>query len=450
MRKLFGTDGIRGVAGEYPLDRRTIFAIGLALASRLGRDGSAKFVIGQDTRESSCWIADALIAGLEAAGGEVRSAGVVTTPAIAYLARTLDFAAGIVISASHNPWQDNGIKVFGHDGFKLADALELEIEQLIFAKLADVEAPSSPRASSLPGDHSLAQSYERWLASLESGVRVDKLKIVVDSANGAASAVAPELFQSMGMHAQFIHFSPDGRNINEGCGALHPEEVARRVVEARADMGVCFDGDADRALFADHTGKIVNGDAVLLLISRHKKAAGTLKNNTVVATTMSNMALESLLKREGITMLRAAVGDKYVLEDMQASGAVLGGEQSGHIIFADLATTGDGILTALKVIEAVVKSGKPLAELTEDLRNFPQTIRNIRVREKKPLDQVPAVAEAIKSAELELGDQGRIVVRYSGTESLCRVMVEASSQSALEKHVNNISAVIQRELGAQG
>jgi len=431
------------------LDKTTLYAIGQALAHHVGQSRRPHIVIGQDTRESSPSIADTLTAGLESAGATVDSAGVVTTPAIAFLARTQDFSAGVVISASHNPWQDNGIKIFGHDGFKLPDSVELQIEKEIFSRLqTPAPATVSPRQPSLPGNHALAQTYEQWLAGFMNGVDLSGLNLVVDCANGAASAVAPEFFKLIGANAQVIHFSPNGRNINEGCGALHPDEVARWVVEQKADLGVCFDGDADRALFADHTGKVVNGDGILLLLARNLKDRKALKNNLVVATTMSNMGLEAAFQRDGISMLRAPVGDKYVLDQMRSSGAVLGGEQSGHIILSDLATTGDGLLTALQVLIAVARSKSSLAALTADLKVFPQKIRNVRVREKKPIEDVPSVAAIVHQAEAALGGRGRVIVRYSGTESLCRVMIEAEDQAQMSEWLEAISSVIQRELGS--
>lgn len=451
MRKLFGTDGIRGVAGEYPLDKKTVYVIGSALAHHLsGANGSgkARVVIGQDTRESSAWISDTLTAGLESAGAEVASAGVVTTPAVAYLARTGKFSAGVVISASHNPWRDNGIKIFGHDGFKLADAVELEIEREIFTQIEknSIQA-GSPKEPSIPGDHKLAEHYERWLSETVCNDGLSQIRLVVDCANGAASKVAQELFRLCKINATFTHANPDGRNINEKCGALHPEVVAKEVVTQKADMGICFDGDADRALFADSRGNIVNGDAVLLLTARELKSRGALKKDTVVATTMSNMGLEAALKREGIKMLRAPVGDKYVLEEMQKTGATLGGEQSGHIIFSETATTGDGLLTALKVLEVVSESGKTLAKLVSDLKVFPQVIKNVRVREKRPIEQIPEVSSAIKAAEQDLKDEGRVVVRYSGTEALCRVMIEAASEQKMQHHADAIAGAMQKVLG---
>jgi phosphoglucosamine mutase len=446
MRKLFGTDGIRGVAGEYPLDRRTVYAIGRALGDHLPQ-GPRRVVLGQDTRESSAWIADTLAAGLQSSGVETESAGVVPTPAIAYLTHTQNFSAGVVISASHNPWRDNGIKVFGPDGYKLPDAVELEIEQEIFALLnaGSAEGPARATGSSLPGNNRLHAAYVNWLARSIHGA--ERLRVVVDCANGAASAIAPELFPRCGAAAEFTHATPDGRNINENCGALHPEVVAREVVARKADLGICFDGDADRALFADHKGRIVNGDAVMLLLARDLKARGELANDTVVATTMSNMGLEIALRKEGIRLLRAPVGDKYVLEEMIKSGAVLGGEQSGHIILSREATTGDGLLTAIHVLALVAASERPLAELVADLKVFPQTIKNVRVREKRPLDQIPEVARAITAAEQKLNGNGRVNVRYSGTESLARVMVEAEDELTVSRLANNIAAAIEAALG---
>jgi phosphoglucosamine mutase len=447
MRKLFGTDGIRGVAGEYPLDKKTVYAVGRALGDHLPA-GPRRVVIGQDTRESSGWMADTLAAGLRAAGVETASAGVVPTPAIAYLAHTHGFSAGVVISASHNPWRDNGIKVFGPDGYKLADAVELEIENEIFALLKEDGAASGKDAAtaSLPGDPALRTDYLNWLARTLAGA--ERLRVVVDCANGAASTVAPEIFKRSGARVEFTHRTPDGRNINENCGALHPEIVAREVVSHNADLGICFDGDADRALFADCNGHVVNGDAVMLLLARDLKQRGELANDTVVATTMSNMGLEIALRESGIKMLRAPVGDKYVLEEMQKTGAVLGGEQSGHIILSREATTGDGLLTAIHVLALLAASHRSLADLVADLKVFPQTIKNVRVREKRPLDQITQVAAAIKAAEQQLNGNGRVNVRYSGTESLARVMVEAETEETVQRLAAAIAWAIHKELGA--
>ncbi len=455
MRMLFGTDGIRGVAGDPPLDAPTVFAVGAALGRYLAaRHSNARVVVGQDTRESSPWIAQSLTAGLQWAGAVAHSAGVITTPAVAFLARG-GFAAGVVISASHNPWTDNGIKVFAHDGYKLSDEVEETIEGEIFSLLHGNELPASAAQVREDGavgtDSALLQQYVDWLADKVSGTRLSALRVLVDCANGAATPVAHEVFRACGIQAEFACDQPSGRNINESCGALHPRNVAANVAARRGsfDLGVTFDGDADRALFSDREGRVVNGDGILLLAARDMKARGQLKNDIVVATTMSNMGLEVALQRSGIRMLRAAVGDKYVLEEMRKTGATLGGEQSGHIIFADQdSTTGDGLLTALRVMEVMARTGRPLHELVADLKVFPQIIKNIRVKEKKPFEQYPAIAVKIRAAEEELQGNGRVVVRYSGTESLARVMVEAESEAKMRRITDEIAGAIEKELGA--
>ena len=450
-RQLFGTDGIRGVAGEFPLTLESTFLIGRALGHDLLRvNPHPRVLIGQDTRESSAWIADRVILGLSSCGVDVHSAGVITTPGVAYLARSRKFDAGVVISASHNPWTDNGIKVFSGDGFKLPDARELAIEREIFALIeSSIPEPAARPAPSLPGEPGLRAAYIRWLTGNVDG-DLSRLRVLVDCANGAATAEAPELFRECGVRATYIHAAPDGKNINDDCGALHPQNVAREIAERGGlfDLGITFDGDADRALFSDANGRVVNGDGVLLLAAREMKAAGTLRGETVVATTMSNMGLEIALRNSGIRMLRANVGDKYVLEEMMKTGATLGGEQSGHIIFRDgEATTGDGLRTALRVMEVMAKTGRSLAELVADLKVFPQRIQNVRVREKVPFEQVPEVKRAIEAAQSELNGNGRIVVRYSGTEALARVMVEAESEARMNTLTDGIAAAIQSALG---
>jgi phosphoglucosamine mutase len=466
MRKLFGTDGIRAVAGEAPLDRRTIHAVGVALARKLGNGaaGQVRVVLGMDTRESGQWITATLTAGLRAGGAEVESAGVITTPAVAFLARKHGFNAGMVISASHNPWQDNGIKVFGGDGYKLPDAVELGIEAEIEKVLAEGSNGQGQTAGlstalrsgrddnavdgELPAvNEAFRREYVEFLLAAVPGISLDNRCVVIDCANGAASSVAPQLFESLQGTVDVTHASPDGRNINANCGALHPEVVAHEVKQRRAVMGFTFDGDADRAMFADEHGNVVNGDAVMLVCARDLQARGELAGHTVVATTMSNMGLEAAFKRSGITMLRAPVGDKYVLEEMRKSGASLGGEQSGHILFPAKATTGDGLLTALLVLDVVHRSGKTLGELIADLKTYPQVILNVKVREKKPLDSIPTVALAIREAEDELRDTGRVVIRYSGTEALARVMIEAEREDAMRKHAHAIADAIRAEIG---
>ncbi len=445
-RKLFGTDGIRGIAGESPLDPRTVFATGLALGHSLRKTSpTPRVLLGRDTRESGPWIAATLAAGLRDAGVEVESAGIITTPAIAFLARAHGFHAGVVISASHNPWHDNGIKLFGGDGYKLPDAVELTIEDEILHHAARVEEPASP--PSVTDSAVLQDDYIKFLLSAVPGLSLKGLRIVADCANGAASAIAPELFRRLDGNVTLFNIEPNGRNINEGCGALHPQWVAAEAVSRGASIGLTFDGDADRCMLAGAHGNVINGDAILLMAARDLKARGLLTGDLVVATTMSNMGLEAALKRSGIRMLRAPVGDRYVLEQMQQNNAALGGEQSGHILFPHLATTGDGLLTALVILDLIARSGKSIDELTADLKVYPQVIVNVKVREKKPLESIPAVAASIRAAEDELSDSGRVVIRYSGTEPLARVMIEAESEDTMRRHADAIAGAIRGELG---
>jgi phosphoglucosamine mutase len=447
-RKLFGTDGIRAVAGEAPLDPTTIFAAGLALGHSLRNTAIVpKVILGRDTRESGPWIAATLAAGLRQAGARVESAGVITTPAVAFLARTHGFQAGVVISASHNPWRDNGIKLFGADGFKLADAVELAMEEEILHHAAQIEAPDPASLPPVEDNPAFQADYIQFLIDCVPGLSLKGLRIVADCANGAAAAVAPELFRRLGGEVMLLHISPDGRNINDNCGALHPAHVAEEVKARGANLGLTFDGDADRCMLAGTHLNVINGDAILLMAARDLKSRGLLTGDLVVATTMSNMGLEAALKRSGIRMLRAPVGDRYVLEQMLAHKAALGGEQSGHILLPHLATTGDGLLTALVVLDLIARTGKNIDELTADLKVFPQVIVNVKVREKKPLESIPAVAAAIRAAEEELKDSGRVVIRYSGTEALARVMIEAESEEAMRHHANAIADAIRAELG---
>jgi phosphoglucosamine mutase len=452
-RKLFGTDGIRAVAGQAPLDPTTIYAIGLALAHSLKKTAAQpKVLIGRDTRESSPWIAATLAAGLREAGATVESAGVITTPAVAFLARKHGFHTGVVISASHNPWQDNGIKLFGGDGFKLPDAVELAIEEEILHHASRAPAPDPIALKPVEDNPNLQSDYIQFLIDSLPGLSLSNLDIVADCANGAAAAIVPELFKKLNRDNRakvtLLNIAPDGRNINADCGALHPDFVAREVKSRGAAIGLTFDGDADRCMLADGGGNVVNGDAILLVAARDLKLRGMLAGDLVVATTMSNMGLEAALKRSGIRMLRAPVGDRYVLEEMQKHNAALGGEQSGHILFPHLATTGDGLLTALVVLDLIARSGKSLDALTADLKVFPQVIVNVKVREKKPLDAIPSVAAAIRTANDELNGSGRVVIRYSGTEMLARVMIEAESEEAMNRHAKAIAAAIREELGA--
>lgn len=454
VRKLFGTDGIRGVAGQAPLDPATIYAVGLALGHSIRKNGSEwpAVLLGRDTRESSPWIAATLAEGLRQAGVEIDSAGIVPTPAVAFLASTHGFQAGVVISASHNPWKDNGIKLFGSDGYKLPDAEELAMEEEILhhaAKSNDIDPQS---LSPVEDNPELQADYLQFLLDSVPGLKLPKMKLIVDCANGAAAAIAPELFRQLNpSHAaevMLLNTTPDGHNINLNCGALHPDVVAIDVKLREASMGITFDGDADRCMLAGANGNVINGDAILLMIARDLKERGMLAGDLVVATTMSNMGLEAALKRSSIRMLRAPVGDRYVLEEMQKHDAALGGEQSGHILLPHLATTGDGLLTALVVLDLMARSGKTIDELTADLKVFPQVIVNVKVREKKPLDSIPTVAAAIKAAEDDLKDSGRVVIRYSGTEALARVMIEAESDEVMHHHAGAIADAIRTELGA--
>jgi phosphoglucosamine mutase len=447
-RELFGTDGIRGVAGEYPLNQETVFAVGAALGRRIAQQRSgAEVVIGMDTRESGPWIAEYVAGGLSSSGVRARSAGLITTPGIAYIARTGPFAAGIMISASHNPYRDNGIKVLDHSGFKLADEQEHAVEQEIFAGL---ERGIQPKPAALRVDESLDRQYVDYLASTFDD-RLSGVSIIVDAANGSASYIGPELFSRLGAMVKPIASEPDGRNINLNCGSLHLDKLREAVLREGAEIGIAFDGDADRALFVSHSGKIVDGDAVLLLTGVALHRAGRLAESdgkaVVVATVMSNLGLERALAEHGIGLVRTPVGDKYVLEEMERRGAKLGGEQSGHVIFRDWATTGDGLLTALRVLETVRQSGKTLDELTDSLVVYPQVLVNVRVRQKRPMDEMPHVQRAIQDAESEFGDSGRVVVRFSGTEPLARVMIEGPERGQVERVAHRIADAIRDELG---
>jgi phosphoglucosamine mutase len=449
-RQLFGTDGIRGVAGEPPLDARTAHALGVALGTWAKRqlathaaEAPPEVLIGMDTRESGPWLAAQVAGGLARAGVEARFAGVITTPGVAYLTRTGPFVAGVMISASHNPYYDNGLKVISHSGYKLADSVEAELERLIQEWLDSAEE-AVPKPLSI--DRGLDNLYIDYLAGT---VRVSfPFRLVIDCANGSATEIAPRLFERLGPEVEWTGASPDGRNINLNCGSLHLEELRERVLASGADLGIAFDGDADRALFVSHAGKVVDGDAVLFLAGCALKRRGALTADTVVATVMSNLGLEKALENCGIRMLRTPVGDKYVLEEMLQRGASLGGEQSGHVIFSEYATTGDGLLTALQVLEIVRDSGQTLDALAEEMKTFPQKLVNVRVKHKRPLGELETVQAEIRAAEREFGGAGRVVVRFSGTEPLARVMIEAGSDEEVDKWTRRIADAIQAELGA--
>ena len=447
-KELFGTDGIRGVAGKPPLDPTTVFVIGKGLGEFLSSKTSRpRVLIGEDTRESSRWIGETLAAGLQEAGVEASTSGVLTTPGLAYATSAEGFTCGVMISASHNAYQDNGIKVFASSGYKLPDVEELEVERIILAALSNGQPVQSRRLAMKP-QHLLVAPYVEFLRRRAQGIgKPPARRVVMDCANGSAAALAREVFSGLGLDLTLIADAPDGRNINLGCGSLHLENLQRAVLQNQAEVGVAFDGDADRALFVTGRGRIVNGDGVLLIASRYLKQRGELRSGAVVGTVMTNLGLERALQQEGLRLVRTPVGDKYVLEEMLRLNANLGGEQSGHIIFRDLATTGDGLLTAVEMLRIISESGQELERLVDGLREYPQTIRNLRVREKIPFSELPGVTEQIHASEQSLGTTGRIVVRYSGTEPLVRVMVEAESETLVEQHASAIVRAIEQSIG---
>jgi len=441
--KLFGTDGIRGKAGVAPLEPETVARVGAALIrSMMGSASPHRFVIGRDTRESGAWVEQELARGLTSGGATVISAGVVPTPAIAYLARTEGFDAGLVISASHNPYEDNGIKVFGGSGVKLTAALEASVETLV--------ADSSWQVSAAPGvidRQDLSAPYLAHLALiLDDAGPLAGMPIVVDCANGATAAMAPAFLSSLGFDVRPIGVTPDGRNINLDCGSTHLSGLAREVLATGARLGIAFDGDGDRALFVDASGAVVDGDAVLLIAALHMKQEGRLPGDAVVATVMSNIGLELALRERGITLVRTAVGDKYVMEEMVKHGYSLGGEQSGHIIFADHLFTGDGLATALNVLRIMAQSGRELADLAGDLVTYPQVLVNVRVKQRSDYLQVPAIAEIVHRVEAALDGHGRLLIRYSGTEPLLRIMLEGQDQAEIRGWADEIATVVKEQL----
>ena len=451
-KQLFGTDGIRGLPGEYPLDDATLNQIGIALGDYVVLHSQThgfapRVLIGRDTRESGPHISDRIARGLSTAGAEPVSAGVLTTPGVAWLVSRESFAAGVVISASHNPYHDNGVKLISPSGMKFPDLVEGELEEsILLRKLPQTLASVSHRANH-PSDLRLHEDYLAGLRqTVLSGANLASMKIVLDCANGAASALAPELFRSLGSIVIAINNSPDGRNINANCGSLHPEAMLRRVIDSGATLGVAFDGDADRAIFGTASGKLVNGDGVLLAAGRYLKSTGKLKGDVIVSTTMANLGLERALEKSQLKLARTAVGDRYVLEEMQRIGANFGGEQSGHILFLDDAPTGDGMLTALKIASLVSIAG-PLDTLVADLKVFPQKIVSVPVKSKPPLEMLPAVASALGDAERSLGNTGRVVVRYSGTEPVARVMVEAESEKDVELWTRSLARTLRSAIG---
>jgi phosphoglucosamine mutase len=455
MTKLFGTDGMRGEAGSFPLDAATVETVGASLAQRLteklGRAPSV--VIGRDTRESSGWLEQALVAGLARAGARFKSAGVITTPGVAFLARSLPADAGVVISASHNAYRDNGIKIFAPSGRKLDEETERLIESDVFAQPVTVpltNIDSSLRVVETEADEApdLRSRYADFLANeIGRDLSLHGISLVLDCANGSAFKLAPELFERLGATVTTINSQPDGRNINLECGALHTEALQAEVVKRAANLGVAFDGDADRALFVDANGSLVNGDASLWVLARYLKARHELTHDTVVATVMSNIGLEVAFQSRAIHLVRTDVGDKYVLEELLRLGASLGGEQSGHIIFPGLSLAGDGLITTLSMLRTMTEASKALHELIEGFHNFPQILVNVEVKVKKPFVEVAAIQKAVREVESELGATGRLLLRYSGTEPLARIMIEGKSQDAIEKLAAELADVIQQTLG---
>ena len=450
--RLFGTDGVRGKAGEFPLDVPTVRRLGGALVRALRHDdepgaarpaGPIRFLAGRDTRESGDWIERELAFGVRSQGGTFTSAGVTPTPAVAFLTPKMGYTAGVVISASHNPFEDNGIKVFSGAGEKFTETLERHVEAIIDDaswQLPDGEAPPVEQI-----DYRV--EYLAHLKSmLPAGVGRD-LRIAVDCANGATTTIAPRLFQELGIEAHCIGCEPDGRNINLECGSTAPEQLARTVVDGGYTLGIAYDGDGDRAIFVDGAGRVVDGDAVMLMCARQLKAEGRLKGDTVVATVMSNIGLELALRDSGMAMLRTPVGDKYVMEEMQRRDLSLGGEQSGHVIFSEYLFTGDGIATSLNVLRTVVATGRTLDDLASDLTSFPQVLLNLRVREKVDLKTIPAVAAVIADVDQRLSGHGRLLVRYSGTEPLLRVMLEGRDQDEIRQWGQEIIDAVRAHVG---
>jgi phosphoglucosamine mutase len=452
MGQLFGTDGVRGKAGAYPLDVNTIRRLGAALTRAL-RDGDApvQFLAGRDTRESGTWIERELAFGIESQGGRLTSAGVIPTPAVAYLTPRMGYTAGVVISASHNPFEDNGIKVFSGAGEKFTEALERRIEAI--AADESLTMPGAADASSRMAGSVAQVDYrspyvDHLLEILPAPLRRPTLRAVIDCANGATTTVAPRVFQGLGLDTLCIGCEPDGRNINLGCGSTAPELLAKTVVAGQYDIGIAYDGDGDRAIFVDHGGRIVDGDAVMLLCAKQMNAERRLKGGSIVATVMSNIGLELALRDAGIGLVRTQVGDKYVMEEMLRRGFVLGGEQSGHVIFSEYLFTGDGLATSLNVLRTMAATGRTLADLASDLTTYPQVLLNLRVQQKVDLKTIPGVAEVMAKVEARLAGHGRLLVRYSGTEPLLRVMLEGQDEAEIRRWGQEIIDAVKEHVGA--
>lgn len=450
MGKLFGTDGIRGKAGHYPITSELAHRVGQALACQLKASGNPmNVVVGRDTRASGPMLEDAIAAGIASAGARVLRAGVLPTPAVAYLCRSLGAGAGIVVSASHNPYQDNGIKVFNAEGRKVSLAEEDELEALILAEAPLVSAPSTIAGGTDEIVPDAPDRYQSFLLSTVTDPQTFKdLRVVLDCANGATSAVAPALFGRLGARVETMSCRPDGTNINAGCGSEHPQRLCHRVVETKARIGVAFDGDGDRLVAVDETGRVVNGDQVLAILAKHLKNSGRLMTKWVVATVMSNIGLSLALKSDGIELLSSDVGDRHVMEQMMAAGAVFGGENSGHVIFADRHSTGDGLLSALELVAAMAAApAASLSCLAAEVPMFPQALINVAVKTKPEIATVAPIKTVIDEAQRQLGEKGRVLVRYSGTQSICRVMVEGPTEDQTKALCSRIAEVIQKAIG---
>lgn len=447
MGKLFGTDGIRGVANRE-ITAEMAYRMGLAATAYFGQhtDAQPLILIGRDTRISGPMLESSLAAGICSAGGKAILLGVIPTPAVAYLARKLGAQAGVVISASHNVFSDNGIKFFGGDGYKLPDAIEAELEEMLLEGLDKIEKPIGERVGTIEHRTDLREDYIQYALSTVQG-KLDGMKIVVDCANGSSYQVTPDVLTRLGAEVIVLNNTPTGININDNCGSVHLESLQAAVKEHGADMGIAHDGDADRCLTVDENGEVVDGDHMMAICALKLQQEGKLVDDTLVATVMSNIGLHQAMKKAGIRIEVTPVGDRYVLENMRANGYVLGGEQSGHIIFSEVATTGDGLVTALQIVQAVAHSGKKLSELSACMVTFPQLLVNVRVKTKAGWETNEAIAQAIRKGEEALGDTGRILVRPSGTEPLIRVMAEGPTAEVLDTIVGKIADVVRKEQG---
>ena len=444
-RKYFGTDGIRGKVGQHPMTPEFVLKLGWAVGRVLAGEGRGLVLIGKDTRISGYMLESCLQAGLSAAGVDIRLVGPMPTPAIAYLTRTLRASAGIVISASHNPYDDNGVKFFSRDGFKLDDAVELAIEAALERPMEVVASHSLGKAERI--DDATGRYIEFCKSTIPAADALHGLKIVVDCANGATYSSAPYVFKELGAEVIMIGAAPDGLNINKDCGATAPQRLADAVLSNQADLGIALDGDGDRLIMADHTGEIVDGDEALFIIAEGEYRDGRLKGG-VVGTQMSNLGLELALRRYGIPFERAAVGDRYVLERMQQKGWTLGGESSGHIICLDRTTTGDGIVAALQVLHEIVTTGRSLHDLKQGMQKLPQSLVNVPLAQRIDVSSLPRVQEAVRTVESELADRGRVLLRPSGTEPLIRVMVEGQDGDEVQRYAEQIAAVVREAAAA--